>query len=313
MLPRSHTAFVTIVRSVLAAGLLTAAPAQAANLLTNPGFDTSLAGWTPSNSSQTWSNLDADGDPTSGSARAVVAGSDAAPFLGTVLRQCVPVNAGDTYQAGVRALVPEGQDRTGAAIAAVYFYANESCSPAGLLDNETLGAVETEGAWEEISDTLTAPDGAASANLFLSLRKDQAQGELVAHFDGAHVCPPGDCEAAEEGLSGDWFTDPQYPDFRFRVELVAGAKVFEGAREDSCLPDTVCVSGALPGRSEVFIRILGPRPNGFLWPTLIRFTPSQVKVEMEQLSIGATKLYTLPAVPPGGDLSAVQDRKGFEP
>ena len=313
MVPSCRATLVASACSILVGGLLATVPAHAANLLTNPDFDTSLAGWTPSNSNQVWSSLDADGEPTSGSARTVVVSDTMAPFIGTVLRQCVPVNAGEGYEAGIRALVPSGQERTGVAIAALYFYANESCAPAGILDTHTLGAVDTEGAWEEVSDTLTAPAGAASANLFLSLRKDQVGGELVGHFDDAYVCPPGDCEASDEALTGEWFTDPQYPDFRFRAEITAGAQTFEGARENSCLRDTVCVSGAVPGRSEVFVRILGPRPNGYLWPTLVRFTPSQVRIEIEQISTGATKLYTLPAVPPGGDPSAVQDRTGFEP
>ncbi|HUF79422.1 MAG TPA: hypothetical protein VMR44_10955, partial [Thermoanaerobaculia bacterium] len=70
----------------------------------------------------------------------------------------------------------------------------------------------------------------------------------------------------------------------------------------------------LPGRSEVFLRILGPRPNGFLWPTIVRFTPSRVVVDMHQLSSGDTNSYNLPAVPPGlDDLSGLQDRTGFLP
>jgi hypothetical protein len=78
--------------------------------------------------------------------------------------------------------------------------------------------------------------------------------------------------------------------------------------------DTVCVSGALPGRSEAFLRILGPRPNGFLWPTIVRFTPSRVVVDMHQLSSDQTNRYTLEAVPTGvDDLSGLQDRTGFLP
>jgi hypothetical protein len=105
-----------------------------------------------------------------------------------------------------------------------------------------------------------------------------------------------------------WFDDPQYPDFRFWVAIGD----FQGEREPDCQPDTVCVSGALPGRSEVFLRIPGPRPNGFLWPTIVRFTASRVVVAIFQHSSARTKIYTLDAVGPGRDeLPGLQDRTGF--
>ena len=117
------------------------------------------------------------------------------------------------------------------------------------------------------------------------------------------------------GPGDGYFTSPEFPNFRFRVRIVdpSGTTV-AGRRETACLPDTVCVSGQLAGRSEVFIRIIGPRPNGFLWPTLVRFTPSRVEVDIQQVSTGITKTYILPAVPASSDeLSGLQDREGFLP
>lgn len=111
-----------------------------------------------------------------------------------------------------------------------------------------------------------------------------------------------------------FFLDPAYPDFQFRVRIGDPGSQIPGRREGNCQPETVCVSGALPGRSEVFIRIVGPRPNGFLWPTIVRFTPSRVVVDIQQISTGITQTYTLAAVPPGNDdLSGRQDRMGFLP
>ena len=87
-----------------------------------------------------------------------------------------------------------------------------------------------------------------------------------------------------------------------------------GARVNDCIPETLCVSGAVAGRAEVFVRIIGPRPNGFLWPTIVRFTPPQVQVEIQQISSGVLKTYLLPAVPPSSDeLNGLQDREGFLP
>ena len=119
--------------------------------------------------------------------------------------------------------------------------------------------------------------------------------------------PPPNCPSG-------FFSDPGYPDFCFRVNIHNNAGVVPGVREPDCIDETVCVSGALPGRSEVFVRIIGPRPNGFLWPTIVRFTPSRVVTEIRQRSTGEMQTYDLPAVPPGvDDLSGLQDRTGFLP
>jgi hypothetical protein len=116
------------------------------------------------------------------------------------------------------------------------------------------------------------------------------------------VCPTG------------YFGDPGYPDFCFRVTIGNPGDTVPGTREPDCVDETVCVSGRLPGRSEAFIRIIGPRPNGFLWPTIVRFTPARVLVDIRQLSTTQTNTYILPAVPPGeDDLSGLQDRRGFLP
>lgn len=120
--------------------------------------------------------------------------------------------------------------------------------------------------------------------------------------------------APSSGCPSGFFSDPSYRDFCFRVRIGDSDSAVPGTREDGCLPDTVCVSGALPGRSELFLRILGPRPNGFLWPTIVRFTPSRVVVDVHQRSRDRTKRYVLRPVPPGvDDLSGLQDRTGFRP
>jgi hypothetical protein len=116
------------------------------------------------------------------------------------------------------------------------------------------------------------------------------------------------------GGGGDYLTTAAFPDFRFKVRIFNSATPLAGHKETDCIPETLCVSGAIAGRSEVFIRIIGPRPNGYLWPTIVRFTPSRVEVDVQQISTGITKTYVLPAVPPDSDeLSGLQDRTGFLP
>ncbi len=119
---------------------------------------------------------------------------------------------------------------------------------------------------------------------------------------------------AGSGGGGGYLTTPAIPNFRFMVRIFNTTTPIAGAMESDCIPDTLCVSGAVPGRSEVFVRIVGPRPNGYLWPTLVRFTPSRVEVDVQQISTGITKTYVLPAIPDNSDdLSGLQDRTGFLP
>jgi hypothetical protein len=93
-----------------------------------------------------------------------------------------------------------------------------------------------------------------------------------------------------------------------------GAEAIPGAREPACLQETVCVSGALPGRSELLVRIVGPRPNGWLWPTLVKFSTSRVDVWIQQLSTGELRYYELRGASPGFDeLPGLFDRFGFLP
>jgi hypothetical protein len=119
---------------------------------------------------------------------------------------------------------------------------------------------------------------------------------------------------AGSGGGGGYLTTPAIPNFRFKVRIFNSTTPTAGTMESDCIPETLCVSGALAGRSEVFVRVVGPRPNGYLWPTLVRFTPSRVEVDVQQISTGITKTYVLPAVPSDSDeLSGLQDRTGFQP
>lgn len=110
------------------------------------------------------------------------------------------------------------------------------------------------------------------------------------------------------------FTSDAFPGYEFEVRIVAGGEEQAMRVESECLPETVCVSGALPGRSELFLRIIGPRPNGFLWTNLVRFTTSRVEVELEQLATGETKTYVLEEVARQSDqLPGRVDREAFLP
>ncbi|MGD2115510.1 MAG: PQQ-dependent sugar dehydrogenase [Acidobacteriota bacterium] len=129
------------------------------------------------------------------------------------------------------------------------------------------------------------------------------------------VGPPGEPDPEPPPAPDDgWLTTPEIPGFRFRVQITSGGVERPVRQETGCIPETLCVSGAVPGRSELFVRIVGPKPNGKLWPTLVRFTTSTVEVWIEQLATGETRHYLLAgAVPGSSELEGLFDRDGFEP
>ena len=114
---------------------------------------------------------------------------------------------------------------------------------------------------------------------------------------------------------GPWLSTAALPGFEAKVRITpqSGAPV-TGTAEPACIPETLCVSGAVPGRSEVFVRVVGPKPNGYLWPTLVKFSTSQVEVWIRQPATGIIRYYLLDGASPGVDeLPGLFDRMGFEP
>lgn len=183
-------------------------------------------------------------------------------------------------------------------------------------NNETGFAVDelVNGSFQQI--------GTVNANItaarIVNLKPQTSYTFRVRALNGTLASAPSNQVTATTpaggGSGGDWLTTSAFPDFRFRVRIFQTSTPLSGRKETDCIPETLCVSGAVAGRSEVFLRVIGPRPNGYLWPTIVRFTPSRVEVDIQQLSTGILKTYALPAVPPDSDdLSGLQDRTGFQP
>jgi hypothetical protein len=183
--------------------------------------------------------------------------------------------------------------------------------------NETAFSIEAiiNGSFQEIGTVNANVTAAQIVNLTpqtsytFRVRARNASGSSAPTNQVTATTPAG------SGGGGDYLTTPAFPDFRFRVRIFqTTTQSLAGRKESDCIPETLCVSGAVAGRSEVFVRIVGPRPNGYLWPTIVRFTPSRVEVDIQQISTGITKTYALPAVPSDSDeLNGLQDRTGFRP
>lgn len=109
-------------------------------------------------------------------------------------------------------------------------------------------------------------------------------------------------------------TNPELPGFLAWVRIADQDLAAVWATEVPCLRETLCAAGRLPDRAEVMIRVVGPKPNGLLWPTIVRLTTSRVEVWLEQVATGEVRYYLLPGAPPGSELlPGLFDRTGFDP
>lgn len=122
-------------------------------------------------------------------------------------------------------------------------------------------------------------------------------------------------EPPPEPPDGPWLSDADLPGFRAKVRVSGGDSPIAGTRVEPCITETLCVAGAIPGRAELFVRVVGPKPNGKLWPTLVRFSTSRIEVWIEQLGSGDVRYYDLAAA--SGDqlleLDGLADKAGFNP
>lgn len=291
--------------------LLAALPAAAQNLLPNPTFDDDISGWNvfSASLSPSWSSLDANGSLSSGSLRVVnTSATDNNAYPAAA--QCFPVEPGARYGARGRFLYPGGQAHNGVAAIIVFYMDAIGCS-GNPITQEADELALPPGTWVALdTGSHVAPPGAVSALVYFGFRKVGAGGSAIFHLDDVFFgagdpAPP----------AGPWLSVPDLPGFRFKVRITPpGAAPAPGTQVADCVPETVCVAGALPNRTETFLRVIGPRPNGYLWPQIIRFTVSQVEVWVEQLSSEQINYYLLPALPASTDeLSGLVDRTGFLP
>jgi hypothetical protein len=110
---------------------------------------------------------------------------------------------------------------------------------------------------------------------------------------------------------GSWLTVADLPGYQFKVRINGGSL---GTQVTDCVPETLCVAGAIPTRAELFLRIIGPRPNGYLWAEAVRFTISHLEIWAQRLSTSETRYYDLPAVSTdSATLPGLVDNQAFHP
>lgn len=184
-----------------------------------------------------------------------------------------------------------------------------TADPALVLQTDDGSPVtgDTSFAGFSVGDIAIRTDGRAEYHVRATGPERAPDERVLAGIAGGAAFP------LDEGPDDCWFEPAAFPGYRMAVEIGEGQTEC-GAEEELCLPETVCVSGALPGRSEMFLRLIGPRPNGFLQVNLVRFTVSRVVVRIEQTATGVERTYELPAIlRPSTELTGLVDREAFVP
>ena len=291
-----------------------AGAASAENILVNGDFDDDLSGWTCEGppAELAWTPEDGSGRSSSGSLRVI--NRDAVDNnTAASCRRCLAVNGPATYSLGGRGRVPAGQGQGATPRISALLFASGDCS-GDLIDGATNSSDPLPpGGWRDLQgESLTVPPGAASVRFDAGLRKHGNGGEVLGYLDELELCRDGACGDLPDG---GWISSNQFPGFRFRVWITpSGQPAFFGQEVADCIPGALCVSGALANRTEILVRLIGPRPNGFLWLQAVRFTPSQLDVEVEQLVGQVLQTYRLEAIPADEDtLDGVVDRNAFLP
>lgn len=115
--------------------------------------------------------------------------------------------------------------------------------------------------------------------------------------------------------AGDWISVPSLPGYRVKVRITPpGNPSFIAGEVVDCVPETICIAGALETRSELFVRVIGPRPNGYMHAQVIKFTPSRVEVWIEQTDTEVVNYYDLEQVPADSEaLPGFVDKTAFLP
>lgn len=182
--------------------------------------------------------------------------------------------------------------------------------PGGDLGPVSVGSAQQPGEYSLIADV--DRDGRFRAAVDLRWRTPGIGVGVVGEAE--EPGPPGPSEPPAPP-AGPWLASADLPGFEAKVRITPrGGEGIAGAAEPGCIVESLCVSGALPGRPEIFVKVIGPRPNGKLWTQISRFTPSQVEVWLRQVATGTVRYYRLDSVGSASDdVSGLQDREAFTP
>jgi hypothetical protein len=159
--------------------------AQGVNLLTNPGFDTNLDGWTSGNSPENatfgWQAEDATG----GTGSALITNTTPSGSNGIGLEQCIPVTAGRSYSWSGMLRIPPGQAAVGWTSVNVHWMGDLQCAGSigyGPIATSSLDdPLITWSFREKIGEI--APIGAVAARVYVLNGKYDDPDDFVTMAD----------------------------------------------------------------------------------------------------------------------------------
>jgi hypothetical protein len=173
-----------------------AASASAQNLLVNPHFDTGLDGWQVNSGgmlTMSWDGTrDADGSPTSGSAKAVWQGP-AVTGIYPIVSQCVEVTPGAPYLFGGKIFIPSGQATPGSAFFIALPFGSPECSgpppPSAFVQTPNITTLDR---WTESTATIIPFGPSVLVSAYMA---PNAGGSFQASYDDLILepSPPGSC------------------------------------------------------------------------------------------------------------------------
>jgi hypothetical protein len=294
----AHLAAASAIAMLLASQ---AAPLAAQNLLVNPHFDTGLNGWLITSQTSWDPTLDADGNPSSGSANGFF-DSPTPNGADSVITQCVALTVGVTYHGGGKIFIAEHNSAVGGAFYVMVPFPTTDCSgpppPGPIIETPLVTAV---GSWND--STATFSNSFAQSALLAAVLAPQTGGRLDANFDnvvvatGAAPCVPDQTTLC---LSGG----------RFRITAT-----FDTGN------GTPGNAQAVPlGKSgyfwffdaanvEVLVKLLdGCSLGGHFWFFAAGLTNVQVTITAQDTQTGATQVYTNPA---HTAFQPIQDTRAF--
>jgi hypothetical protein len=195
------------------AGGMLAVSAAAANLVSNPDFDTNLDGWTLSDGDGTVVLDDTTGLPASPSMRVTASGTT--PDT-SVSSNCMPVDDSNNVD-----LFANINVQGGFAIMGFATYSDTACTNG--LTAITSTSIASTGGWATYSLTdMMLPDGAQSARVVLTATMGASMSNGDVDFDHIAFGETGSAFATvnvnQEGLSGTWYnplTSGQGMQFQF--------------------------------------------------------------------------------------------------
>ena len=265
-----------------------AAALSAQNLLTNPNLDTGLSGWTVGDGTSWDGTKDADGSPSSGSAKASV-NFDRVGLTPTIVTQCIPVTEpGTRYVLGGKAFLPSGQAGGGDVEFSVGFFLDPSCSGAAI-PGPGVGLtppVTTTDRWTEAATSVTAFGRSA---LFAAFFRASSPGSFQGSVDDLFFSPASATSCLSDA------TTLCLGALRFKVTATfdAGNGFAGDARAVPLTADTGYFWFFAPTNVEMVVKVIdGCGLGGHFWVFAGGLTNVRTVITVTDLQTGAVRTYT---------------------